>query len=210
MSVLADFGVSGQNPSTVGGVGTTPKYFPRALGSQIGVQSTTPSATSAVGQLAVPAGNQVHGNIFRVKAAGDCLPFIGGGNVTIDIVANTGTIASPTYSLIATTGAQTVASATAFPWFLEAVLVGDNYSGANPGTLAGAYWGAGFNGGSLNLIDWVPIPNQLSNLDFVKGPVNQGSGSLPGVVFGLVARVTFNVSLAQNFARLTQFQVTAD
>lgn len=196
--VIRDFQVNGLNPSTVGGVGTTAKYFPRILGSSIGNFSAAPSATSAAGQLDVPAFGELQGQRFSVVAAGDCLPFTGGGTVTIDLVANTGTIASPSYAAIASTGAVTLASATAVNWFLNADLVGTNNSGATPGLLSGNFYGS-FNN---TLIDLTAITNPPTGLDFVKGQATP-----QGNVLGLVVRVTFNTSLASNFARLYQFQI---
>jgi hypothetical protein len=56
----------------------------------------------------------------------------------------------------------------------------------------------------------VPITNPQTGLDFSKGQQGQ-----QGIVFGLVARVTFSVSVVgnagspyTNAARLTQFQIT--
>jgi hypothetical protein len=200
MSVIADFQVSGANPSTVGGPGSQPKYFPRVLGGSIGNFSLAPSATNAAGQLAVPAFGEVHGSIFKVKAGGDVLPFTGGGTVTIDLVANTGSVSSPNYAAIASTGAVTIATATPFNWFLEATLIGNN----NTGSLGGNFWGS-MAGASPALIDVSSIITQPTGLDFIKGQSSAGS---QGTVLGLVVRVTFNVSLAQNFARLTQFVIS--
>lgn len=201
MSVIQDFQVNGLNPSTVGGVGTTAKYFPRVLGTSIGNFSAAPSATNAAGQISVPAFGELQGQKFKVVAAGDVLPFTGGGTFTIDIVANTGTIATPVYNTIATTGAITLASATAVNWFLEAHVSGTNNVGATPGTLQGFYWGSQNN---TNVV-MTALPFQPTALDFVKG-----QASPQGNVLGLVARATFSVSLAQNFARLYQFQISAD
>lgn len=203
MTVISDFQVNGNNPSTVGGTGTTAKYFPRLLGSSIGVTSVAPSSTSAAGQLVVPAFAELQGQTFKIKAGGDVLPFTGGGTYTIDIVANTGSISSPTYAVLATTGAVTLASATAVNWFLEASVSGTNNSGATPGKLDG-YFSGSTNGVNVALTQ---ISNPLSGLNWLTGQTNAGS---QGMVFGLVARVTFSVSLAQNFARLYQFQVIAD
>lgn len=198
MSVIADFQVNGLNPSTVGGVGTAAKYFPRVLGSSIGNFSAAPSAASAAGQLSLPAFGELQGQAFKVILAGDVLPFTGGGNFTIDLVANTGTVATPSYAAIASTGAIALASATPVNWFLEATLVGTNNSGATPGLLSGYFSGSQNN----TNVALTAITNPPSGLDFVKG-----QATVQGNVLGLVARVTFSVSLAQNFARLYQFQV---
>lgn len=196
MSVIADFQVNGLFPSSVGGVGTAAKYFPRVLGSSIGNFSAAPSAASAAGQLSVQAFGELQGQAFKVVLAGDVLPFTG-GTATIDLVANTGTIAAPVYAVIASSGAI-AASATAVNWFLEATLVGSNNSGVTPGLLSGYFSGSQNN----TNIALTAITNPPSGLDFVKG-----QAAVQGNVLGLVARVTFAASSATNFARLYQFQV---
>jgi len=204
MAVIADFQVNGLNPSTVGGTGSTAKYFPRVLGTggPSGGFSANPSSASAAGQLVVPAFGEAQGQQIRIKASGDVLPFTGGTTFTIDIQANTGTVASPTYTTIMSTGAITLASATAVNWFLEGIVSGTNNVGATPGQLNGFFWG----NQNATAIAQAELSNPLTGLDFVKGqPL-----PTPGVVFGLVARVTFATSLAQNFARLYQFQVVVD
>lgn len=202
MSVIADYQVNGLFPSSVGGVGTAAKYFPRILGSNgPGSVSVTPSATSAVGQLSVPAFGELQGQKFKVVLAGDVLPFTGGTTFTIDLVANTGTVTTPSYAVLATTGAITLASATAVNWFLEAHVSGTNNAGATPGQLNGFYWG----NQNVTPIAQTTITSVPTGLDFVKG-----QASVQGNVVGLVARATFATSLAQNFARLYQFQVSGE
>ncbi|SRR6266481_4954628 len=198
MSVIRDFQVNGLNPSTVGGLGATAKYFPRILGSSIGNFSAAPSATSAAGQVDVPAFGELQGQKFKVVLAGDALA--AAGLITIDLVANTGTIATPSYAAIATVTA-TPALATAVNWFLEAELSGTNNAGATPGLLSGNFHGS-FNN---TLVAYAAITNPPSGLDFVKG-----QASPQGNVVGLVARVTFATTAAGNFARLYQFQVSAE
>ena len=70
MSNVLDFQVSGSSPSTVGGLGTTVKYFPRLLGPSIGVAPSTPSSTSAAGVLMLPAQNVYNGQLLNVIASG--------------------------------------------------------------------------------------------------------------------------------------------
>src|SRR5579863_9527474 len=109
MSNVLDFQVSGAFPSKVGGTLTTVKYFPRPLGPSIGVAPSTPSSTSAVGALLLPAANVFQGQQFNVIASG----FYGSdtgdpsGTVTVQLYAVTGSAASPTYTSLATTGAIT-------------------------------------------------------------------------------------------------------
>src|SRR5260370_10111428 len=109
MSVIADFGVSGLFPSNVGGVGAAVKYFPR-LSSTIGAAPTTPSASNATGQLVVKGLNELNGQLFKVKVAGDVL-LTGGGNYNVVLYANTGTVTSPIYLAIASTGGISKAGA---------------------------------------------------------------------------------------------------
>lgn len=105
---FTDFQVNGSVFSRVSGTGTTVKYFPRLLGPSIGVAPATPSATNPTGFLAVPAQNVVNSQWMNVIASGSAL---GGSNTetaTVNLYAVTGSIASPTYTSIATTGAITV------------------------------------------------------------------------------------------------------
>lgn len=201
MSVLADFQVNGLNPSVIGGTGVAIKYFPRLLGSAIGVQSVAPSATSAAGQLVPPAFNELNGRTFKVQAAGTVLPFTGGGTYTVSLQANTGTVASPSYTTIASTGAITLASATPVNFMLDVTLMGNTAVGKLDGYYQGSTNGAlAVTGGTAQR----EIDAALSGLNFGTGLTSSGN---QGVPFGLVVGVTFSVSLAQNSASLYQFQV---
>src|SRR5580698_109665 len=104
MAVLNDFQCNGLFPSVVGGNSTSVLYFPRLLGSSIGVQSVAPSATSAAGQLVVPGFNELNGQLFTVRAAGNFGSDTGdaSGTVAVQLYANTGTVTSPIYTSIAT------------------------------------------------------------------------------------------------------------
>jgi hypothetical protein len=192
-TVLNNYQISGAFPSTVGGVGSTAKYFPAPSG-QIGVTGSTPSATSAAGQLLVPGNNRLNAQIFEVYAAGNFEVGSGGAcpSVTIDIQANTGTVASPSYHTLATSGAITTQNLDGvfYPWYFKLELEGDSASGL----LQGRYVGA------VNdvLIASTIIGSTLSGLNFATEPV-----------FGLVARVTFSVSEAGNSANMYQFLISA-
>ena len=207
MSIFADFQVSGQNPSTVSGQGTLPKYFPRVLGSSIGTPSVGPSASVAAGQLLIPAANAVHGTQFKVRIGGDItLGTTGNPSITIDLVANTNTnsTATPNWVAIASTGLiQSLPALTPLNWLLETTLFGDN----NTGLLSGYFIGS-LNNTNVPNNSLTAITNPPSGLNFVKG--QSGPGAVPGAVIGLAVRATFGVSLDQNTARLTQFQITAD
>src|SRR5579863_6063695 len=104
MSVIADFQVSGINPSIVGGTGSTslPKLFPRLLGPSIGVAPTTPtylSSTSgnANGQLLVPGNGELDGQFFDVLIAGSYSADEVDASPTVQVLlyANTGTVTAP-------------------------------------------------------------------------------------------------------------------
>jgi len=199
MSNVLDFQVSGSSPSSVGGLGTSVKYFPRLLGPSIGVAPSTPSASSAAGALMLPAQNVYNGQLFNVKAAGDFGNDSGdpSGTVTVQLYAVTGTFTVPVYTSIATTGAMTPFY-TIQPWSINAELVGASLNGAN-GLLIGNY--------QSNLRGSVVAPTTVTNivtgLDF-----NAGNSALQqGAVLGFVVGVTFGTTDATNIARLTEFTV---
>jgi len=206
MSVLADFQVNGANPSIVGGLGNNvEKYFPRLLGTSIGVQSVAPSAASAAGQLVVPAFNELNGQRFKVVLAGDVLDFTGGTTFSVNLSANTGTVASPVYTIIATTGAVGAANTARFAFAMEINLFGTTASG-----LVGGWYNsttvAPATGTSTVKAQGPTSAFPIVTNDFTKGQAIPGAG----IVFGLVASVNFATSVAQNSASLYQFQVIAD
>lgn len=193
MSFFANFQVNGANPSTVGGTGTAAKYFTAPSRNFTSGVSTTPSSSSAVGQLSVPGNGELNGQTFFVTASGDFEVGSGGAcpSVTIDIQANTGTLTSPTYTTIITSGAITAQNLTGtlYSWFLEGQMSGTTASGI----LSGIQYGSIDNTARAQ----IALTSALSGLNF-------GSSS---PVFGLVARVTFSVSEAGNLANLYQFNL---
>lgn len=193
MSVIADFQVSGLFPSTVGGLGTTAKYFPRALGASIGVQSVAPSSSSAAGQLSVPGNNELNGQWFDVLVALSYGSDSGdpSGTVKVELVANTGTVTTPSYTVIASTDAY-VPLREPGQIALKAQLVADSKSGL----LCGSY---------LALTNGVVDNSTPKALDAILSGINMGAG----VPFGLAVRVTFGTTDATNTASLYQFQVAA-
>lgn len=195
MAVINDFQVNGLFPSILGGSSTSQLYFPRLLGSSIGVQSVAPSATSAAGQLVVPGNNELNGQIFTVRAAGNFGSDTGdaSGTVTIALFANTGTVTSPIYTSIATTGAVVPGFASAEPWALIATLQGDTTSGLCGGSYT-AYVG-GQKAGSSG-----------QNTTVALNGINFGNA----IPFGLVVGVQFGTASATNKAALYQFQITQE
>jgi hypothetical protein len=199
MSNVLDFQVSGSSPSSVGGLGASVKYFPRLLGPSIGVAPSTPSSSSPVGSLYLPAQNVFNGQLFNVKAAGNFGSDSGdpSGTVTVQLYAVTGTAAVPVYTSIATTGAMTPFFAVQ-PWSINAELVGSSLNGAN-GLLIGNYQ-SNLRG---SVVAPTTVTNIVSGLDF-----NAGNSALQqGAVLGFVVGVTFGSTDATNIARLTEFTV---
>lgn len=205
MSNVLDFGVNGLNPSKVGGTGTAVKYFPRPLpgfgnqgqGGPGNAFPSTPSSTSAVGSLWLPAQNVYNGQQFSVIAGGSFGSDTGdpSGTVTIQLYAVTGTLTSPTYTSIATTGAMTPTFAAAQPWGLQAELIGDSDSGQLTGAYQ-AYKGASVTAPTI-------ISTVLTGLNFNTG----NSGLQQGAVLGFVVGVTFGTSDATNTAKLYEFAI---
>ena len=136
-NAFANWQVSGTYPSTVGGTGVTAKYFPAPSG-QINIAGTAPSSTSAAGELSVPGRNILNGQQFTIKATGNFEVGSGGAcpNVLIELVANTGTISSPTYTVLASTGEITAQNLTGtfYDWAIEATVNGSTQSGLLQGS----------------------------------------------------------------------------
>lgn len=202
MSNVLDFQVNGVNPSSVGGLGGTVKYFPRPLpingpGSAL---PTTPSSSSAAGALFLPAAAVYNGQQFDVIASGDYGSDTGdpSGTVTVQLYAVTGTLSSPTYTSIATTGAITPFYAYE-PWALSASLMGVSEAGLANGLLLGSYQAA--IRGSVTAP--TTVTNIVTGLDFVNG----NSALQRGAVLGFVIGVTFGTSNATNLARLYEFTI---
>src|SRR5260221_4676163 len=112
MGVIERYQVSASNPSTVGGTGTTIKYFssnpPQSLWNSgvTGVNSpvtsaqlgATPSSTSALGQMSFDSvASKVVGGRFRMYATGNATG-TSTPTVTATVQINTGTIATPSYA----------------------------------------------------------------------------------------------------------------
>ena len=209
MGVIAGYLVSAANPSTVGGLGTTAKYFssnpvaPAWMSGATGVNSavdsrqlgSVPSSTSAAGQLVFPGESRLDGAIATIAVAGTVGSDTGdpSGTVNIELVANTGTVASPTYTVIASTGAVAPTYAGVEQFFLRATVMGSTASGL----LVGSYLAMLAN----VVVNSTPkaLNATLSGRDF--------SADVP---FGLLVRATFGTTDATNTASLTQFQIVAE
>lgn len=220
MSNIYDFGVNGSLPSKVGGLGATVKYFPRLLGVNgtsigsaglggvsgssvaaplFGTSPATPSSSSAVGALYLPAQNDSNGQQISVIASGS----IASDNpdpsstVTVQLYVVTGSLLKPTYTSIATTGAITP-NYIVEPWGLEANLLGVSVNGAN-GLLVGSY--SATKNGSITAP--TTVTTVVTGLDF-----NAGNPALQqGAVLGFVIGVTFGTTDANNGASLYEFTI---
>ncbi len=189
--VNTNYAVNGASPSTVGGTGVGIKYFPNVPGPSIGVANTTPSSSSAKGQLNVPGNNTLNGQRFTINVTGNISidPTISCPAVTIALYANTGTVLSPSYTAIATTGAVTAGNFDNEDFGLQAVLFGTTASGVVQGTQS-----AMFNASLANSTPKALQAN-LSGINF--------GAQIP---FGLVVGVTFSVS-GNNTANLYEFSL---
>lgn len=182
------------------GRGTTPKYFGAPSGNFTSGVSTTPSSTNAFGQLPVRGDNEFNGQRFIVEASGDFQVGNGGAcpSVTFDLQANTGTITTPVYTTIATSGAVTAQTNTnvAYPWAVAVTITGTTAAGTISGTQTWVVDNTvGVSNGALTSV--------LSGLNFL------GGGALNNLpVFGLVMRVTFSVSEPGNKANMYLFTVS--
>src|SRR6202030_3173740 len=87
---IQDFQVNGQFPATVGGTGSTIKYFgrnvPAAAGANWVAAPATPSATSPVGAMWVPGDNKLNGQFMIVTATGDFTPASNATSETVTVV----------------------------------------------------------------------------------------------------------------------------
>ena len=204
MSVpIADFGVNGRFPVTVGGTGIAVKYFGRNIATAAGATwvpaPTTPSSTNAKGCLLVPGDNKVNSQLFVVKAAGTFQQASteSSSEVTVALYAVTGSYASPTYTQLAVTAAfANPSDNTDYGWALNTTLIGDTASGI----VGGSY--VPYVAGALGTT--AVVTNKLSSIDFTVG-----NASLDNAPFGLVVGVTFGQSFAGNKASMYQFIIEA-
>jgi len=205
MSVpIADFGVNGKFPSSVGGTGTSVKYFPRNVSYTAGAtwvaSPSTPSSSKGTGCLLVPGDGKLNGQLFVVKACGDFLQAAteSSSEVTVALYAVTGNIlSSPTYTQLAVTAAYAnPADAVSYPWSLVTTLYGDTSSG-----LCGGYYTPSVAG---VLGTTATSSSVLTGINF-----NTGNSLMNNAPFGLVIGVTFGQSFAANAANLYQLVIEA-
>jgi len=206
MQTLNNWPVNGSFPSTVSGTGTTAKYFPFPSSNFTAGAGSTPNASSAAGQLLVPGQNAVNGQLFRIYASGS-IKTAGtpSPSILIELVANTGSVTTPIYTVIASSGTNTLAltDGVYFPWSITADVNGDSDSGILQGRYAAVLDNTTENSTPKAL------DNALTGLVF--GPSatvtqDQRHAETGGnSVFGLLVRVTFGTSNAANIANMYRF-----
>jgi hypothetical protein len=209
MFLVQDFGVNGAFPSTVGGTGTSVKYFGRNAAFAAGATWTspaTPSSTNANGAMIVPADLKLNGQLMEIVASGAFLPssaITSSETVTVTVYAVTGTLTSPTYTAIA--------DSTAFAPGVDGIWYNFSFDillqGSNDSGIVGGVYSAVVN----NTVERnnVAISNSLTGISFGNlTNANAGAPSLGGP-FGLVVGVTFSQSDAKNSAKLYEFSISA-
>ncbi len=202
---VLDFQVNGQFPATVGGLGNTVKYFgrnvPSAAGASWVAAPLTPSSTSPVGALWLFGENRLNGQLIEVVATGDFIPAAVATSETVEIAIYgvTGTLAAPTYTKLATTGAYAPGvDGIAYNFMIRMNLVGDTNSGIVGGTQFALV------NNTLQTAT-AALTNSLTGINF-----NTGNPNLyQSAPFGLVVGVTFGASNAANKANLYQFSASA-
>jgi hypothetical protein len=191
MSVLANYQINGVSPVTIGGLGVARKFFPQPLNTSWLVPSLTPSATNAKGQLQVPGDNKLNGQDFEIVAIGavNSDPLIACPTITVELLANTGTVATPNYVILASTAGITTTSLSFDdePWSLRARVSGDSNSGIVGGIQTTLYNGI--------------LANSTPKATGVLSGINFGAA----IPFGLVVAVTFSVTGANNTGSMYQF-----
>jgi hypothetical protein len=192
MAIVNDFQVNGLFPSVVSANVSTVQYFPRLLGTSIGVQSVAPSATSAAGQLVIPGNNELNGQWFTVNLVASFLDGSGDPSATakLSLYANTGTVTSPVYTLLGSSTTSAPALAGAQDIGLKFTMFGTTQSGVLQGTYSGSQNG--------NAVAGTEITN-LTGINFGLA-----------IPLGLVAAATFSSANASNKASLYQFQINVD
>ena len=198
--------INGQNPVTVGGTGTTVKFFPMQPGASIGV------ASIKNGILFVPDNNEANGQRMSATASGNFT--IGSGAATSPAVtiglypvtfANTTAVTNSNPSALGLTstaviGATPILSATLaaasdltgfYPWALTCDLEGDSQSGLVQ-LLSGSIVidGAG-TAATIGLV------SGLTGINFANA-----------APYGVVVGVTFSVSDPGASANMFQFSLS--
>lgn len=197
MQTVSNLLLNGNTPVTVGGTGTTAKFFPPVPGPSLTNVSTK------VGYIFCPANNAANNQKLHVIANGNVTPdpTIACPTVRFELVATLDwTVASPTYVSIADSVAEQLgeisgdAMATQ-PWSFDTWLTVDGTGGVMQG------YSFIQVGGELDVVAAVGagLSNTFTGVNMINGPK---PGEAP---FALAVRVTFGSSGAANSASMYQF-----
>lgn len=148
MSVLAQYLLNGLTPATVGGTGTTIKYFTDLpanpagwLTSNVNVnapatsnqQGSTPTTTNNLGGLPVPGRSVLNGNRFNIFASGDitfAAADASGGATGILVQASTAAAgATPAYTTIGAATVNQPVDGVTYPWSISIIVQGTTTAG---------------------------------------------------------------------------------
>ena len=190
--VIAQLLVGGASPVTVGGTGTSAKYFPAVPGASIGV------ASANVGYVYIPGNSAVNGQTLYVDVCGSYTldpTDSSSPTVLIELVGTKNpTAASPTYTVLATTGSVSSSGigVASDNFNIGLRMFGDSVSGL----VSGVYTAVMNN--ALKSSPPTIITNPLTGVNFAANEP-----------FALAVRITFSVTGAANSASLYQFDLSA-
>jgi hypothetical protein len=203
MQTVSNLLLNGNTPVTVGGTGTTAKFFPPVPGPSINV------ASSKVGYI-YPQGNNASNNqLLHVIAMGNVTPdpTIACPTFKLELVLSTNyTAASPTYTSICDTTARNLGGGTGEqlatqPWMLECWLQGDNTSGLVQGKWVYELDNT-FEAGTAG--DFSILTNAVTGVN-MSAPAGTTGTSGANAPFALAVRATFGTTGAGNTASMYQF-----
>ena len=204
MQTVSNLLLNGNTPVTVGGTGTTAKFFPPQPGPSITNVSTK------VGYIFCPGNNAANNQLLHVIACGNVTPdpTIACPTFQVELVGSTNyTAASPTYTSIFNSTAKNLGQGAGEqfatqPWGIQVWMQVDGTSGIAQGevrfSLDGeVFWLPATNGALGFSNDFTGI-----NMATPAGTVGTTGGLAP---FALAVRVTFGTSGAGNSASMYQF-----
>lgn len=204
--------INGLNPSSVGGTGTTIKYFPFQPGVSIGVASS--KAPSGAGVLFAPGNGEANGQRMSIRASGNLTisgdtssPNITLGLYPVTYVGTVGTIGATAILSQTLTASGTTEPFAVLPWALSADIVADGLV-AQP-FQAGGPFGNGGSGIAMLVAGFSQIDVTASGQ--VSGIVIAGLSNVnmnAAIPFGLCVGITFSQSSAANAANMYQFDLS--
>ena len=176
-----------------------------------------PSAASGLGQLQVytasgtPTGvnfvlggtgqGKLNGGRFRIYMSGWAVTTTGTPTFTFYIMVNTGTTASPTYTVLTTGTSDATVATYAVGW----TTAFDGLFDPNSATIYGGFtyqFGQAASGGTSTYTTWAVQSNVVTGVDSAQA---QGAAG-----FGLVGGCSFSAGTTGNTCNLTEFRIVQD